>query len=249
MIPEGFRNIVKKPLPVEQGGTGEATVTEARSALNVPTLDGTNQFTGENRFDGITRFRLSGPYMPSGSQLTESVTTSRTWSLPDKDGDIALTSDITGGLADGDYGDVVVSGSGTAMTVECAHISVDGGTTAGILDASYLTGIRTYALPDADGTFMLTAIKVPYTFDYVDTTLTSAQTAFNASDEGSAITITLPDAATVGAGKIYIIKNSGTVSQNIATTSSQTIDGSAPGTLSVGSSLRLMSDGTNWITW
>jgi hypothetical protein len=64
-------------------------------------------------------------------------------------------------------------------------------------------------------------------------------------------TVTLPSAVTVGAGKNYIIKNSGTATTiTIATTSSQTIDGSAPGVLT-GTliPLRVISDGANWKSW
>lgn len=59
-------------------------------------------------------------------------------------------------------------------------------------------------------------------------------------------TITLPTAVGI-TGRIYIIKNTGAGTITMATTSSQTIDGSAPGTLSGLTPLRLMSNGANWI--
>jgi len=74
-------------------------------------------------------------------------------------------------------------------------------------------------------------------------------------------TITLPDSvalnpatgnftnAAAGAmGKIYIIKNSGAGVVTIATTNSELIDGSAPGTLATGASIKVQSTGTGWIT-
>lgn len=58
-------------------------------------------------------------------------------------------------------------------------------------------------------------------------------------------TVTLPTA--VGNGNEYVIKNVGSGTVTIATTSSQTIDGSSTVTLSVkNTSLTLISDGTNW---
>ena len=68
----------------------------------------------------------------------------------------------------------------------------------------------------------------------------------------NAFTVTLPTAVGI-AGRWYIIKNGNTtLSGNlitIATTSSQTIDGSAPSTLSALTPLRVFSDGSNWWTW
>ena len=74
-------------------------------------------------------------------------------------------------------------------------------------------------------------------------------------------TITLPAATAVSAstgsannaaagieGKIFIIANTGAGTVTVATTSSQTIDGAAPGTVAAGARLRVQSTGTNWIT-
>lgn len=61
-------------------------------------------------------------------------------------------------------------------------------------------------------------------------------------------TVTLPTAGSSNTSQ-YTIKNvHSTSAVNVATTSSQTIDGAAPGTLAVGSSLRVVSDGSNWRT-
>ena len=54
---------------------------------------------------------------------------------------------------------------------------------------------------------------------------------------------------TAGAeGKIYVIKNSGAGTVTLATTSSQTINGSPPGTLAAGASIKVQSTGAGWIT-
>ncbi len=65
----------------------------------------------------------------------------------------------------------------------------------------------------------------------------------------SGITVTLPSAVTVGAGKVFYIKknDTGTTVVTIATTSSQTIDGETVTALNDPyESLTLVSDGANW---
>jgi hypothetical protein len=82
------------------------------------------------------------------------------------------------------------------------------------------------------------------------TTFTGATTA-GASDNmlvftgSSATTLTLPTAASI-AGRIYWIKNGGTATVTIATTSSQTIDALSTWSLTQGKTLRVVSDGSNW---
>ncbi len=59
-------------------------------------------------------------------------------------------------------------------------------------------------------------------------------------------TFTLPTA--VGCtGRIYVVKNTSGNNLTLATTSAQTIDGSAPGTLATGSAAQFQSTGANWI--
>jgi hypothetical protein len=50
-------------------------------------------------------------------------------------------------------------------------------------------------------------------------------------------------------GRSYIFKNKSGSNITPATTSSQTIDGSAPAALANLGVLRLVSDGANWLTW
>lgn len=75
---------------------------------------------------------------------------------------------------------------------------------------------------------------------------------FISASGASNYTVTLPSAVAAGAGRIFVIKsnmNAG-VLLNIATTSSQTIDGVNPAvtprTISRFESLQLMSNGSNW---
>jgi hypothetical protein len=63
----------------------------------------------------------------------------------------------------------------------------------------------------------------------------------------SGFTLTLPDARVVGDGKTYVIKNIGFNVLTVATTSSQTIDGSTTFDLTTQyESIVLTCDGSNW---
>lgn len=78
-------------------------------------------------------------------------------------------------------------------------------------------------------------------------TLTASDRLVNCT--ANSFTITLPTAVGI-TGREYIVKNTGAGTITLATASSQTIDGSAPGSLGAGPTVsRLMSDGANWITW
>jgi hypothetical protein len=61
-------------------------------------------------------------------------------------------------------------------------------------------------------------------------------------------TVTLPTAVGI-VGQQFVIKNSSAGTITIATTSAQTIDGSASGAIALGQydSLSVLSDGANWI--
>jgi len=61
----------------------------------------------------------------------------------------------------------------------------------------------------------------------------------------SATTLTLPTATSIE-GRIYWVKNGGTATVTIATTSSQTIDGLGAWSLTQGKTLRVVSNGSNW---
>ncbi len=104
-----------------------------------------------------------------------------------------------------------------------------------------------------------TGVAVGYRATTTDTTFLGSDYTINVTS-GSP-TITLPAATAVSAstgsannaaagveGKIFIIRNTGAGTVTVATTSSQTIDGGAPGTVAAGGSLKVQSTGTNWIT-
>lgn len=262
-------------LPVAQGGTAASTPDEARKQLGVPSLTENNTFAGDQVIQGLLeadQLHANLSITTDGTVVIEEgtidaalLTGSQAYQLPDKSGTFAMTSDIVGGIADGDYGDIVVSGSGTVMTVdpaatiEVASLLVESETGFGIhgndvgiyavFDASTLaTESRTYALPDANGTLMLAEVTWPTSAVGISTELTADKTLWIfADDTENALTATLPDASALTAGKMFIIKNVGILTLTIATTSSQTIDGAAPGTLAQWDALTVVSNGSNWV--
>jgi hypothetical protein len=90
-------------------------------------------------------------------------------------------------------------------------------------------------------------LQVGYTSKTTNYTLTASDHVINCIS--NSFTITLPSAVGI-VGREYIVKNTGSATTiSIATTSSQTIDGTAPGTVTGLTPLRVVSDGANWITW
>ena len=90
---------------------------------------------------------------------------------------------------------------------------------AGSLAAAYVAKSASYTLSAADYTVECTA---------------------------NTFTVTLPTAIGIP-GRMYIVKNTGTGTITIATTASQTIDGSSTQTLAQWGVLRVQSNGANWI--
>lgn len=99
------------------------------------------------------------------------------------------------------------------------------------------------------GSFIVASLKLEPNPGYVskNSNYTLAPNDYVVECTSGSFTITLPTAVGI-TGKNYIIKNTGGGTITIATTSSQTIDGSAPGTLSGTTPLKLVSTGSNWIT-
>jgi hypothetical protein len=89
------------------------------------------------------------------------------------------------------------------------------------------------------------SIVLPYTSKSATYTISTSDYLVDCTT--GSFTVTLPSA--VGCtGKIYVVKNSGTGTISLATTSSQTIDGVTSKSMSVQySTFTLMSNGSNWI--
>lgn len=131
-------------------------------------------------------------------------------------------------------GEVVMRG---ALSVEGVTQTTETGT--GALDVS---GIAAFSR----------GVMFKYVAKTADYTLTTDDVVVDVT--ANSPTITLPTAVvastggTLSAGTFYVIKNSGAGTVTLATTSGQTIDGAAPGTIAAGNSLTLVSTGANWIS-
>lgn len=135
-------------------------------------------------------------------------------------GTLGTVTSVSVVTANGVSGSVATSTSTPAITLTLGAITPTSVTT-GAFSAGYTAQTSTYAILASDYTVNCTS---------------------------GTFTVTLPTA--VGrAGQIYVIKNSGAGTITIATTSAQTIDGSATQSISVQyNSYTVQSTGANWIT-
>lgn len=101
--PVGQTQAQEPVVPVAQGGTGASTAAEARAALGIAASSHTHAGTD------VTSGTVPTARLGSGSATSSTyLRGDSSWATP------------AGGIADGDYGDVTVSGSGTAMSVDLA---------------------------------------------------------------------------------------------------------------------------------
>ncbi len=120
--------------------------------------------------------------------------------------------------------------------------------TASTITASGLTitnsGSR-FTIDNSGNTQISGSISLPYTAQ--TTTYSIKNTDHTIDCTSGTFTVTLPTAVGIQ-GKIYVIKNSGTGTITVATTSSQTIDGTTTKIISVQyDKITVQSNGTNWI--
>lgn len=156
--------------------------------------------------------------------------------VPSLDGDNSFTGDVTFS------GQVVVDDTVGGGLVVSGAASFTGGITDDSSDAAVFNhGLQTNGFA-ADLNGGLRLAYVSKTADYS----VEQDTDCVVDVTSSSPTITLPDATQVG--MLFIIKNSGAGTVTLATTSGQTIDGAAPGTIAAGNSLTLVSTGANWIS-
>ncbi len=101
----------------------------------------------------------------------------------------------------------------------------------------------------------LTAINTTLNTSTAVTTFTSAYT-FVPSDRsslyvwsGGAGTVTMPSAASLGAGWFVVIKNDGSGILNVALSGTDTIDGQSSAQLQIAESFVVVSNGSNWFSY
>jgi hypothetical protein len=146
----------------------------------------------------------------------------------------------------------IQSGSGNdhPFVISSSSILWNDGTASGnlairISSAGFKIGTNNDLQTDGGTAFQTTAFAAGYVAKTANYTATASDYTIDCTS--GTFTVTLPTA--VGcAGRIYVVKNSGTGVITIATTSSQTIDGSATQTLSTQyASLGFQSNGGHWI--
>lgn len=129
------------------------------------------------------------------------------------------------------YSIVVNAGAGNRYSSTTNQITLAATNGVRILDGSLFV--------NAGASFGITNVSSNYSMLLTDYLVNGTTNNF---------TVTLPTAVGV-AGKVYQVKNSGTGTITINTTSSQTIDGNASGTVTLGQydAVTMVSDNSNWI--
>ena len=112
--------------------------------------------------------------------------------------------------------------------------------------------MASYSLSNVGDVSFVGGQKVYYQQKSANYTLLASDYCIGISSLASSVTITLPSAATVGAGKVFIIKDqtglaSGSTYVRIAASGSETVDGSAYYDINAAyESAFVVSNGTNW---
>jgi hypothetical protein len=136
----------------------------------------------------------------------------------------------------------------TTAAVNSAAATTVGTVTSGTwqgtaINATYIdSAIARLASPTFTGTTTTTGVEVAYSAKTANYTLTSTDYVVDAT--ANSFTFTLPASTE---GRKYVLKNSGTGTITVDTTSSQTIDGELTFNLGQHESITVVSDGSNWV--
>lgn len=170
---------------------------------------------------------------------------------------------LTGGSGSGAVARITISGGaftairittpGTGYAVsDVLTVSVGGlsGATFTILTLTNLVGMQIYnTTTNINNTNNGTSWVSGAMWGYIAKTgtYTATTTDYTIDCTSGTFTVTLPTAVGIS-GRVYIVKNTGTGTITVGTTSSQTIDGSTTKTLSTQySGYQVQSNGANWI--
>ena len=157
----------------------------------------------------------------------------------------ALQTDITDEITANNVGGITGAKLNTILdniTDSCANLTDDVGTTANKLLQLDGTG----KIPAVDGSQITGLVSTSYVAKTANYTITSSDYLVDCT--ANSFTVTLLTA--VGnTGRSFVVKNSGTGTITIATTSSQTTDGQASGTITLSQyeAIEVISNGVNWL--
>ena len=236
--------------------TGSYNSAVGHTALYALTTGSYNNAVGQAALYALT----TGSYNNAVGQAALSALT--TGSGNNADGQAALYA-----LTAGSGNNAVGQNAGRALTTGSYNLALGNGAaytgSSGGLSGTVAIGddsAGTGAVVTADNQFVLGtalhSVRVPGRTTtlggrVVNLTQTATDRSIGAGDHvvafTSSATATLPTATT--AGQTHVIKAAGAgVTVTLATTSSQTIDGAAPGTVPPWGKVTVVADGSNWIT-
>ena len=246
-----YKDTTRYRFPLKDGMAGQVMSTDGNGHLNWNTvstitgatgatgptgasgLNGTNGLTGATGATGVTGITgATGATGSSGSSGTNG--TNGSTGATGATGAQGVTG-ATGALSSGSAAGNTPYWNGSSWIVNSSNIYNNGGN----IGIGTLTPNSTFQ-DSGSVSLKLTTHTANYTVSATDYFVICTTNSF---------TVTLPTAVGI-TGRVYIIKN-GTSGKTItlATTGSQTIDGSSPGTISGIGVTRLVSNGSNWWTW
>ena len=196
------------------------------------------------------RVRLQNTDQLSEGTTNKYFTTARAWTSPTLTGTVTVPSPVNGtDAATKNYVDsnTVTQSQLTSYTVDTSNI---GATLAGANGITITeTGSQITIGYSGTGGSSSGGSAIGRSIAQVTAAMAAGATASTDYvyywSGSTAYTLTMPTA--VGNTNRYTIKNASTISQPVATTSGQTIEGGVSITISAGNSVDLISNGTNWM--
>ena len=237
---KSFQNMLREAMKWEPKKSGAVTpfATMGRYAMRLVDLETGKAYSADELPDYLSLVAVTSVAGRTGDVILVStdVTDASVGATDDSAADLVAKFDFTGGI------------TSNACTSNSFNIANDG-SIVGPGDS----GLHIWRMPSGDAILALTENADGTTSNvrnYVAKTAsyTLASTDYTVNWTGGTCDGTL-ETAVSAEGRIHVLKNSGTGTVTVKTTSGQTIDGNASGALTLAQyeSLTVQSDGANWI--